>query len=638
MALRTANCPNCGGTVSFKADSSLLSVCPYCSGAVARVGGDIGELEILGQVAPLADLGSPLELGARGSDKDTELVLLGRVQYDHGAGPWNEWYAVFDDGRWGFVAEAQGRVYLTFEAEGAGLPEWDEAEVGEKVAINGRFHTIVEKQVGKIVSSEGELPFAARPGAEIRYLDVEGSKGSFATLDYSESLTEPVIYAGQQLRYEDLFSRQVLKEVEPGAAAASVALHCPNCGSSVELKAPDQAQQVTCGSCDALLDCKKGSELFLLASNTPRLEQAVLPLGATGTLDDMTVEVYARLQKSVTAWDERYVWIEYLLRTADRQWWWLSCSEGHWNLSKPVSAGEVTVQRRAARYRDERFSEFSTGSATVEALDGELYWKVRVGDVVGSVDYVKPPQMLSAERALAEVSYSLGRYVEVSEMSAGFGAGVSWPKPRGIAPHQPNPHRANLKKMWGFAKVLVILLVAVAGAFQVWGGTEGVASSSQAFTPKTPFKPGSGFQKSMGAELEPIRFELSRRGHVAVDVSAELAGGAIYTAGTLAREDGKGTRLVEMTATPSDPNGRYGSRRRKHFGELEPGSYVLRLRPTWSGYTAPPGVVHVQVTAHDFLLGHFLAAFFALWVLPLIEAYRMFRFEKRRWLESDHAD
>src|SRR5205814_3737913 len=63
VAGRVANCPNCGGAVTFKADTSLLAVCPYCSSAVARTGGDVGQLEVLGKVAPLADLASPLSLG-----------------------------------------------------------------------------------------------------------------------------------------------------------------------------------------------------------------------------------------------------------------------------------------------------------------------------------------------------------------------------------------------------------------------------------------------------------------------------------------------------------------------------------------------------------------------------------------------
>ena len=101
MSSRIANCPNCGGQVEFRAGTSLITVCPYCSSMVARRGDDLGELEITGQVAPLIDLGSPLSLGLAGRDGRLGFSLIGRAQLDWGNGPWNEWYASFDDGSWG---------------------------------------------------------------------------------------------------------------------------------------------------------------------------------------------------------------------------------------------------------------------------------------------------------------------------------------------------------------------------------------------------------------------------------------------------------------------------------------------------------------------------------------------------------
>ena len=58
-----ANCPACGGTVTFKVGTSLVAVCPYCNSVVAR--GDRG-LEDLGKVADLAETGSPLDLWLKG--------------------------------------------------------------------------------------------------------------------------------------------------------------------------------------------------------------------------------------------------------------------------------------------------------------------------------------------------------------------------------------------------------------------------------------------------------------------------------------------------------------------------------------------------------------------------------------------
>ena len=41
--------------------------------------------------------------------------LIGRVRVSYEEGSWNEWYALFQDGRPGWVAEAQGFFMVSFE-------------------------------------------------------------------------------------------------------------------------------------------------------------------------------------------------------------------------------------------------------------------------------------------------------------------------------------------------------------------------------------------------------------------------------------------------------------------------------------------------------------------------------------------
>src|SRR5438128_8868193 len=108
-----ARCPGCGAEIAFKRDGSLCVVCSYCNAVVAR--GD-RTVEQLGKVGDLVDTQSPLELGLRGQVSDQHFELVGRAQMHHPAGGvWDEWYAAFADGRWGWLAEAQGHFYLLFQ-------------------------------------------------------------------------------------------------------------------------------------------------------------------------------------------------------------------------------------------------------------------------------------------------------------------------------------------------------------------------------------------------------------------------------------------------------------------------------------------------------------------------------------------
>ena len=107
-----APCPACGGPVRFQISTSLVTICPFCHSVVAR--GD-KRLEDLGKVADLTETGSPLKVGLSGKYQGKRFTLVGRSQYKHAAGGvWDEWYAAFPGDRWGWLAEAQGRFYLTF--------------------------------------------------------------------------------------------------------------------------------------------------------------------------------------------------------------------------------------------------------------------------------------------------------------------------------------------------------------------------------------------------------------------------------------------------------------------------------------------------------------------------------------------
>src|SRR5262245_57280879 len=129
-----ANCPSCGGPITFKVSTSLVTVCPHCKSAVGR--GDRG-LETLGKVADLVETESPLDVGVKGRFAGMPFELVGRTQFQHPAGGvWDEWYAAFPDGNWGWLAEAMGRFFLTFQtAAPPDLPGYEQIELGQRVEI-----------------------------------------------------------------------------------------------------------------------------------------------------------------------------------------------------------------------------------------------------------------------------------------------------------------------------------------------------------------------------------------------------------------------------------------------------------------------------------------------------------------------
>src|SRR5688572_12411014 len=99
------NCPSCAATIVFKSRVSVLAVCSYCKSAVVRH--DLN-VENLGKMAELPPDMSPLQLGTRGKYEGTSFEIVGRLKVAWEEGTWNEWYLLFDSGRDGWLAEAQG--------------------------------------------------------------------------------------------------------------------------------------------------------------------------------------------------------------------------------------------------------------------------------------------------------------------------------------------------------------------------------------------------------------------------------------------------------------------------------------------------------------------------------------------------
>jgi len=634
MAGRTANCPNCGGGVSFRAGTSLLTVCPYCSSTVARVGGDITHLEITGRVAPLAEVGSPLALGMRGSLRNRRFVLLGRAQYDFGAGPWNEWYAAFEDGRWGWIAEAQGSVIATFEAARPEEPTFDTAQVGQHVWLSDHRFTIVERREAKMVSAEGELPFPVHPDASFRYCDLRGPGRSFATLDYGDGSSIQHLYFGEALRYSDLFDVSALGAAEPAGApaTAAVGLNCPSCGAGVELQVPDRAMRVTCGRCEALLDCEKGSELFLLQSAKAPSTAPRLPLGSRGDLFGDDYLVLGHLVRSVTVDGVRYPWEEYLLHSRTVGYRWLVEANGHWTFVEPISAGDVIESARTARYAEQSHRHFTSGIATVEALRGEFYWKVSVGETVTTADYVRPPHVISKERSQDEVNWSRGTYIPAQQIADVFGVEARWPRARGVAPSQPNPHREPLRRVSRAAFMLTGALVVLAAGLALWQRGYTVVDAR--------FRVDPSAKKPVATEP----FELKRQGNLAIRASAPVDNSWLYLDGQLVHlATNEITRFgIEVSfyrgVTGGERWSEGGRDRTVYLGSILPGRYTIRLQPQGPKTRSKPMNVRIVAKSRVFLMSHALIAFGLLWLLPLLKGATYMGFEKRRWSESDHAE
>ncbi len=171
-----AACPNCGAPVEFASAASASAVCSFCRSTLVRDG---DALRRIGESAELFDDHSPLQLGAAGRWQGSAFTLVGRLQYSYADGTWNEWHALFDSGKSGWLSDDNGAYVVAFDAplEGA-APAADELTAGARRLVHGAAWSVASVTRAKLLAAQGELPRPPRQdGAAFTVADLRNKRG-----------------------------------------------------------------------------------------------------------------------------------------------------------------------------------------------------------------------------------------------------------------------------------------------------------------------------------------------------------------------------------------------------------------------------------------------------------------------------
>jgi uncharacterized Zn finger protein (UPF0148 family) len=635
MSVLAANCPSCGAPIEFKAGSTIVLVCPFCRSAIARTD---RALEDLGKVAEIADSESPLKLGLKGTYSNARFELTGRAQMKHELGGyWDEWYATFSNGWVGWLAEAQGRFYLTFYQPlpaGTQLPSFDGLQLGQVVAeIPSPAPLMVqERGHGTSVAADGEIPYKLTPGEQFAYADLAGKDNTFATIDYS--MDPPWVFAGKQVTLDEIGLGDAKPVEREARRVTSAAMSCPNCGGPLELAAPDKTERVTCPNCNSLLDVDQGNLRFF-RSLTPPPDQPdfVAPIGAEGIFPgDVKFKIIGAMVRSVTIEGIKYYWHEYLLYNSMVGFRWLVHSDNHWNFVEPVNPADVETpgfigSGATAKYNGNSFKIFQDAPAKVEYVKGEFYWRVEQGELVRAVDYVSPPLMLSQEISQNEINWSVGTYMSNDEIEKIFGI-TGLPRPWGVAPNQPFTGRFYYT--WGALPLLLLLVVAIF-MIPISGLTRTVlnqeivlppmvnATTAQAiFSQPFDIKANSNVRITAAAPVDNSWADLDV--DLINDQSQEVESVNIPVEYYSGVEDGEswseGGKSTDAT-----------------LSALPAGAYTLRVEGTWQNWQAQmPVTVKVEQNVNRGV--NFCCAFLLLLIVPVLGLVRKISFESARWKDS----
>ena len=449
-----AACPNCGAPVEFASAASASAVCSFCRSTLVRDG---DALRRIGVSAELFDDHTPLQLGASGTRQGVVFTLVGRLQYGYSDaarlsasstsppreagspdvasaaldGTWNEWHALFDNGRSAWLSEDNGAYVVAFDAPlPADAPKLEELRAGQRAQADGRAWDVASVVTARLIAAQGELPRPPRLQGQFLVVDLRNPAGEVATLDGSDP-SQTGWSVGRSATLSEL-KMQGLREVGEETLTAR-GLACPNCGNALEVKLAS-TQSITCTSCKAVVDLSAGvgGELLHYQQNNAGTSGAEpqIPLGRTGTLalgaapqPWQVVGYQERCDIPDSADDETTFWREYLLYNATQGFAFLVDSNEGWSWVKPIT-GVPTVHGDVAQWHDTRYRKRWSYGAKVTWVQGEFYWRVRRDERAMVTDYegggAQAKGRLSREQTGSEVTWSAGETLSATEVADAF--------------------------------------------------------------------------------------------------------------------------------------------------------------------------------------------------------------------------
>lgn len=622
--MQIGKCPSCGAPVKFQSAASVLAVCEFCTSTLLRKG---EVLENIGKMAALQDDPTLLQITSEGVYKGVHFGVIGRVQMRYEDGLWNEWYILFDDMRYGWLGEAAGEFYVTFEKPVAKpVPAFNEIQVEQKIELDGgKYYQVTDIESTTCIAGAGELPFTVGPGYEAPVIDLRNG-AEFATIDYSDD--PPRVYFGERVDAKSLKFSNLRDGDAQGYGEARdlglTAFNCPNCAAPFHLSS-GKTKTYGCTSCGAVLDT--GSKnVQLVAKAQEALDYPLLiDLGSRGKIDNIDWEVIGHMRRASGA---GYSWSEYLLFNNANGFRWLAESNGHWsyiwNTREPAK-----VVGTSAWYTSTEFEHFETYESKVVHVLGEFYWRVKVDDTVNVDDYIAPPRVLSREKDKKEVTWSVGRYMPAEEVQAVFRPKAALPAPRGVNLCQPSPYTEAVPRLWklfGWVS-LVVLVLQLGFAFR----------SNKVHTDTIEVSPGG----EQTLTTQPFKVK-GNTGNMVVRADTDLNNTWANLSYTLVDPKTGNTwnEATEVSFYQGNEDGESWSEGSKRgevvFHGVPPGEYLLNVTAELPKDAMAPMTGKLTVEHGHASWLNWLVLQLALLIFPILGWWRARGFENSRWADSDH--
>jgi hypothetical protein len=430
-------------------------------------------LRKIGQSAELFEDHSPLQLGASGRFQGEAFTLVGRLQYRYGQGTWNEWHALFDNARSGWLSEDNSGFVFSFDQRVSDpVPAATSWVVGHRAVLLGRDWSVATVTAARLIAAQGELPQPPQLERGFVVADLRSAAGEVMTLDYSSAA--PHCSVGRAVALADL----ALIGLLDGSGGAGFgggeknlkarAVECPSCGAALELTLAT-TQSIVCKQCHAVVDVSQGVGGDLTHYAQENGMEPQIALGKVGTLKlgsqalPWQVVGYAERCEVVGSGqeDEQSFWREYLLYHRTAGFAFLVDAEDGWSWSIPIT-GAPKVSGDKATYQTVAYRKMYQYQGAITYVLGEFYWQLQRGQTTANADYRSGNKRLNSEftqnQGEGEMVWSAGDTLSAAEVSKAFRLA---PDQMAALERDVTPLSAVVVKVvvWIFLILLVLLLV-----------------------------------------------------------------------------------------------------------------------------------------------------------------------------------
>ena len=425
-----AACPNCGAAVDFRSAASAFAVCGFCRSTLVREG---EALRKIGESAEIFEDHSPLQLGASGKFQGEGFALVGRLQYRYAQGTWNEWHALFDSGRSGWLSEDNsGYVFAFDQALTEAVPAAERLSVGVATTVAGRRWSVASVTAARLSAAQGELPRPPNTQRAFVVADLRNTDDEVGTLDYSDTAA-PVWSIGRPVALADLALAGLADGGGDGGAGGektlkSRAIECPNCGAALEVSL-STTQSIVCHQCRSVVDLSQGIGGALSHYAQENGSEPQIPLGSVGRLQlgkqtlPWQVVGYVERCEVATGDDDQSFWREYLLFNRTAGFAFLVDAEDGWSWSTPITGVPKEVGGKVS-YQGASYRKLYDYHGRITYVLGEFYWQLQRDQVTANTDYQAGPKRLNREltdnQGEREVVWSAGETLSAAVVAKAF--------------------------------------------------------------------------------------------------------------------------------------------------------------------------------------------------------------------------